>query len=90
VFVGLYTLKSVCKRYEYEFKAKRDPLNEIVDELFPRLEEIASNSLSDNSDQGCRLKNLIGQCFYIANQLILCNRYISHDALDSLVTFSKT
>ena len=36
VFVGLYTLKSICKRYEYEFNVKREPLNEIVDELFPR------------------------------------------------------
>lgn len=56
VFVGLYALKSVCKRYEYEFNKKRDPLNEIADILFPRLEEIANGVLNDNSDQGWRLK----------------------------------
>jgi len=61
VFVGLYTLKSVCKRYEYEFNVKREPLNEIADELFPRCEEIVNEVLSDNTNQGCRLKNIIGQ-----------------------------
>lgn len=72
VFVGIYTLKSVCRRYEYEFKSKREPLNEIANELFPRLETIANDTLNDNSDNGCRLKNTIGQWFYISNQLILC------------------
>jgi len=90
VFVGLYTLKSICKRYEYEFNTKRDPLDEIVDELFPRCEEIANEVISDCSDQGCRLKNVIGQCFYISNQLSLCNRYKSTETLDSLVAFFKT
>jgi hypothetical protein len=88
--VGLYTLKSICKRYEYEFNTKRDPLDEIVDELFPRCEEIANEVISDCSDQGCRLKNVIGQCFYISNQLSLCNRYKSTETLDSLVAFFKT
>lgn len=90
VFVGLYCLKSVCKRYEYEFNLKREPLNEIVDELFPKCEEIANSVLSDNSDQGCRLKNVIGQWFYIANQLFLTNRYKTPESLESLIAFSKT
>jgi importin-7 len=90
VFVGLYTLKSIWKRYEYEFNVKREPLNEIVDELFPRCEEIVNDVLADNGDDGCRLKNVIGQWFYIANQLQLCNRYKTSEALDSLVQFFKT
>lgn len=69
---------------------KRDPLNEIVDELFPRCEEIANAVVEDNSDQGCRLKNVIGQCFYTANQLSLCNRYKEPKAMDSLILFFKT
>ena len=90
VFVGLYTLKSVCKRYEYEFNTKREPLNEIADELFPRCEEIVNEVLSDNSDQGCRLKNVIGQWLYISNQLNLCTRYRTPESLDALIAFFKT
>lgn len=60
LFVGMYTLKSICKRYEYEFNTKREPLHEIADILFPRLEKITTEIEADNSDNGCRLKNLIG------------------------------
>ena len=47
ILLGLETLRSVCKRYEYEYEAKRNPLNEIIDTLFPKIEEIASQ-IQDN------------------------------------------
>lgn len=90
MFVGLYTLKSIWKRYEYEFDAKREPLNEIADILFPRLEAITTEIEGDNSDQGSRLKNLIGHWFYISNQISLCKRYLDPSMLDFIVKFNTS
>ena len=41
ILLGLESLLSVCKRYEFEHDKGRDALNEIVDTLFPKIEEIA-------------------------------------------------
>ncbi|CAI2377678.1 unnamed protein product [Moneuplotes crassus] len=77
-------------KYEYEFDVKREPLNEIADILFPRLEAITTEICGDNSGQGSRLKILIGHCFYISNQISLCKRYLDPSMLDFIVKFNTS
>ena len=65
----------MCRHFEYEFEEGRNPLNEIADNLFPRIEEIFSNLMANNSIQSTMIKNKIAKILYISNQLSLCNRY---------------
>ena len=42
ILTALENLKPICRIYEFEYKTKRKQLEEIVDNIFPRLEEIIS------------------------------------------------
>jgi hypothetical protein len=80
-------LKSICKRYEYEFEGARDPLNEIVNTIFPRVEQIFLALPDDDSLKSAVLKAKIAKILYTSNQLSLCNRYKSEDGLTTLINF---
>lgn len=76
IYAGLVALKEIVKRFEYEFKEKREPLNEIADNLFPILEKILENIISLDSDDSAKVKHVIIKIFFFANQVRLCKRYI--------------
>lgn len=84
---GLAGLKYVCKKYEFEWDEGRAPLNEIVDNIFPILEELYSNIESESSYQAIKIKSIISTIFYISNQLFISNRYQSVDGLNILLQF---
>lgn len=48
---GLTALKYACKRFEFEFDSGRDPLNEIVDNIFPLIEALYGKIETDYSIQ---------------------------------------
>jgi hypothetical protein len=68
VFGGLIALKEIVHKFEYEFSEHRLPLQEIVNKLFPRIEEIFTNLIEINTDDAIKAKNIILQTFYLANQ----------------------
>lgn len=85
VFGGLIALKEVVHKFEYEFKEKRLPLQEIVSKLFPRIEEIFTNLIEINTDDAVKAKNIIVQTLYLANQVKLTDRYQNKQNFDLLL-----
>jgi hypothetical protein len=72
---GLTGLKYLCKKYEFEWDECRAPLNEVVDNIFPIIEELYSKIEGDYSFQAVKIKNIISTIFYVSNQLFISNRY---------------
>lgn len=66
VFGGLIALKEVVHRFEFEFKDRRIPLQEIVDQLFPRIEQMLVDMLNLTTADALRAKNIILDTFYLA------------------------
>jgi importin-7 len=85
VFAGLIALKEIVHKFEFEFKERRKPLQELVDNIFPRIEEILLSLIEADSEDAVRAKNIITETFYLANQVKLCNRYHNIDKFDSLM-----
>ena len=78
VFAGLVALKEVTKRFEYEFNTKREPLNEIADNLFPTVEKILESVIENYSDDATKVKHVIMKTLFFANQAKICHRYIKN------------
>ena len=85
VFGGLVALKEVVHRFEFEFKERREPLQEIVDNLFPRIELIFNTLIDINTDDAVKAKNIIMQTFHLANQVKITNRYHNNKVFDSFI-----
>lgn len=85
VFGGLVALKEVVHKFEYEFQDNRKPLHEIVNKLFPRIEEIFTNLAEVHTEDAMRAKNIIMETFYLANQVKISNRYLKPSQFDALV-----
>lgn len=85
VFGGLIALKEIVHKFEFEFKERRKPLQELVDSIFPRIEEILLNLLEVDSEDAVRAKHIIIETFYLANQVKLCNRYHDTKKFDALM-----
>ena len=63
----------ICQRYEYEFGEGRDSLNEIVDELFPRVEAIFESLSGNHTEEATIQKFRISKIMSVSNSLHLCN-----------------
>lgn len=87
ILLGLESLKSVCKRYEYEYGVGRKPLDEIVDNLFPRLEELVGLVQENNSLEAFDIKYRIAELLYVVNQINICDRYRSQEGFGKLMNF---
>ena len=85
VFGGLVALKEVVHRFEFEFKERREPLQEIVNNLFPRLELIFGSLIDIDTEDAVRAKYIIMQTFHLANQVRITNRYQDHKTFDTFI-----
>jgi len=85
VFAGLIALKEVVHKFEFEFKDRRTPLQEIVDNLFPKIEDILTNLIEIHADDAVRAKNIVIETFFLANNVKLCNRYKEPAKFDALI-----
>ena len=70
---GLYALKGLCKKYEYELEEGREPLYGIIAQSFGVLGNLINQLINvhDNEDASHML-NLICKIFYVSNQLYIC------------------
>ena len=84
VFGGLTALKEVIHRFEFEFRENRLPLQEIVNTLFPRIEEILVNLLENNSELAIKAKNIIMETLFLANNSRITDRYHSIENFSNL------
>lgn len=89
IVTGLEALKSICKRYEFEYGTGRNPLEEIVENIFPRLEEIVSQIEENNTIEAFDTKWRIADLLFTVNQVNICSRYKNMEGLDKLVNFYK-
>lgn len=87
IVLGLETLKSVCKRYEYEQLVGRNPLNEIVNNLFPRLESLVGQIQENTSHEAFDIKFRVAELLYIVNQIDICERYNNQEGFEKLMSF---
>ena len=86
LFGGLVALKEVVRRFEYEFRENRLPLQEIGEKLFPRIEQIFVSLLENNSESAMKAKNIIIETFYLANNARILTRYHNIENFDNLVS----
>lgn len=89
IVTGLEALKSICKRYEFEYGTNRNPLEEIVENIFPRLEEIVSQIGENSTIEAFDTKWRIADLLFTVNQVNICSRYKNLEGLDKLVNFYK-
>ena len=89
IVTGLEALKSICKRYEFEYGKGRGPLEDIVENIFPRLEEIVSQIDDNSTIEAFDTKWRIADLLYTVNQVNICSRYKNLEGLDKLVNFYK-
>lgn len=85
VFGGLIALKEVVHKFEYEFKERREPLQQIVNKIFPRLEQILEGLIEVETEDAVKAKNIIAQTIYLANQVKLSRRYHNAKQFDALI-----
>ncbi|CAI2372071.1 unnamed protein product [Moneuplotes crassus] len=89
IILGIESLGSVCRRYEHEYDKARDPLNEIVNTLFPKLEEIFGKIQDNSSAVANLIKFKIAELFYLTNHLEICKRYHGQEEFAKLMNFFK-
>jgi importin-7 len=87
ILLGLESLKSVCKRYEFEYGVGRKPLDEIVNALFPRLEEIVGQVQENTSYVAFDIKHRIAELLFVVNQINVTERYSSKEGFQTLINF---
>jgi hypothetical protein len=70
VYAGLQGLVSIVARYEYEMEEERNPLHELVTNVFPVLGSLVNNFLANKENPDAQhLIHLIAKVFYKANHL---------------------
>lgn len=91
VVTGLYGLKGLCKKYEYELEEGRAPLYNIIAKSFDVLGGLI-NTLIQNQDNedALHMLYLICKIFYISNQLYICPFLAQNNTLDPWIQFFKT
>jgi len=67
VMTGLYALKAVCKKFEFEIDKGRDPLIQIIEQCFPYLGQLVNTLIQTTHPLGQQMLYQIGKIFYIAN-----------------------
>lgn len=84
---GLYALKAICKKFEFELEGDRDPLVNIVNDCFGVLGQLVNTLI--NSEQHLAYVILLQICkvFFISNQLRMCPSLMNELALDPWVEF---
>jgi hypothetical protein len=87
ILLGLESLKSVCKRYEFEYGVGRKPLEEIVNALFPRLEEIVGQVQENISYIAFDIKHRIAELLFVVNQINVAERYSTKEGFQTLINF---
>ena len=89
ILTALEILKPICRIYEFEYKIKRKQLEEIVDNIFPRLEEIISQIEQNTSVKAFDIKYRIADLLYIVNQISMWKRYRDKEGFERLIEFYK-
>lgn len=89
ILTGLEALKSICKRFEFEYDIGRAPLDTIVNNLFPRLEQIVELLSEINNSTSFEIRYRIADLLYRANNISMSSRYNTPEGFDKLVGFYK-
>jgi hypothetical protein len=89
ILIGLESLKSVCKRFEFEYDVGRIPLEKIVHNIFPRIEEIVGQIEANETLQAFDIKYRIADILYTVNQINIWERYKTVEGFEKLMEFYK-
>lgn len=87
ITLGLESLKSVSKRFEFEYGVGRKPLEDVVNYLFPRIEAIVGMIQDNTSFEAYTIKYKIADILYVVNQINICDRYRSAEGFEKLMNF---
>lgn len=69
IMTGLFGLKGLVKKYEYEMDDEREPLFFIVKETFGVLGQIVNQVIAVEAETAYEVLYLIAKIFYLSNQL---------------------
>ena len=89
ILTGLEALKSIIKRYEFEHDKGREPLDGIVNDLFPRLEQFVELLQNNDSSLAFDIRYRVADLMYRANNISMSQRYNSKEGLERLMNFYK-
>ena len=71
MFNALLALRKIVKRYEYKTKEHRDPLDVIISEAFPILQELMQTIIANNSLEAAQVMRVCLKIFYSATMYAL-------------------
>jgi hypothetical protein len=66
---ALRALKSIFSAFEFEIKAEREPLHQLIDVFFPVLEGLLGNEQLQNSTNYMPMMTLIAKIFFMSIQV---------------------
>ena len=69
IYVGLLVLKNIISKYEYEIDEGKDPVNRLVESIFPTLENLIVFLWENDSPESHSLLIEMLRIFYLTNQL---------------------
>jgi hypothetical protein len=88
VTTGLYGMKGLCKKYEYELEEGRQPIYDIIAKTFGVLGGLINQLINvHDNEEALQMLYLICKIFYISNQLYMCPYLAQDSTLDPWIKF---
>ena len=89
ILTGLEALKSIIKRYEFEHDKGRESLDSLVNNMFPRLEQLVELLQNNDSSLSFEIRYRVADFIYRSSNITISQRYYSDDGLEKLMNFYK-